>query len=276
MGKSFISYARKDREYAERLAGDLERNGVEVWLDSRSLMPGQNWRHEVTEAIRECDYFITLLSKSSVSGRGFVQKEVKIALEVLDEFPISDSFIIPVRLEECQPADERLRDLHWVDLFLSYRKGLVAILNVLKPPGHLARTAAETMDPAQPNQLGPNGYPIGYTEEGDKVEWLPDDEPPMILRRNDEAILREYNQHHDKVWWNRHQYLLQKEKGSKEPMTEKRRAIMERAQQNARRIEEKYGRESLWCNDFEFGLLCGRMSALSWVLGDEWESSLDT
>jgi len=130
--KVFVSYAKEDYKVAKKIYDDLKRIGISPWLDTEDLKPGQNWREGIQLAIKESDYFITLLSTNSISKKGFVQKEQKKAFEILNELPSFEIFIIPVRLNDCNPADEKLQDIHWVDLYPSYDKGLDKIITLFK------------------------------------------------------------------------------------------------------------------------------------------------
>ncbi|MHC4478849.1 MAG: toll/interleukin-1 receptor domain-containing protein [Planctomycetota bacterium] len=127
----FLSYAHEDHQAAFRLYGDLRKAGLNVWFDRESLLPGQNWEKEVRKAIRGSRYFLALLSSHSVTKRGFVQKEIASALEILTEFPESETFVIPLRLNACVPSHEKLKELHWTDMFPSWENAIKKILAVL-------------------------------------------------------------------------------------------------------------------------------------------------
>ena len=129
--KVFISYAREDEADARRLYEDLKKAGVVPWMDKMDIIPGQNWKLMINEAIRGSDYFIALLSSSSVSKKGYVQKELNYALSVLEAMPPNEIYIVPVRLDKCEVLHEKMRDIHWVDLFSDYGDGLKRILIAL-------------------------------------------------------------------------------------------------------------------------------------------------
>jgi hypothetical protein len=100
-------------------------------MDVIDLIPGQDWQVETRNAIRSCSYFLLLLSQKSVTKRGFVQREVREAMDISLELPPGQIFLIPVRLEQCEPNDERIKKLQWVDLFPSWETGIQRLLTAV-------------------------------------------------------------------------------------------------------------------------------------------------
>jgi hypothetical protein len=129
--------------------------------------------------------------------------------------------------------------------------------------------------------VGPNGHPVGYDMEGNFVEWLPDQEDetgtasphPMILRRSDASILAEHKECWDRVWYVRHKVGMQEVAEGKTTIDPE---ILKGALKGAHRVEQTYGTDTLCLSDWEYGCVSGKLSALSWLLGSEWEESLDT
>lgn len=99
-----------------KLYESLRADGFSPWLDEEDLVPGQDWVLEISKAVRISDVVVVCLSRASATKAGYVQKEIKSALDVADEQPEGAIFIIPLRLEECD-VPIRLQQWHWVDLF---------------------------------------------------------------------------------------------------------------------------------------------------------------
>ena len=97
------------RQVYDRLRDD----GVVPWLDEKNILPGQDWDAEIRKAVRNSHAILVCLSSKSVNKEGYLQREIRFALDVADEKPDGTIFIIPVKLDDCEIPD-RLQKLQFV------------------------------------------------------------------------------------------------------------------------------------------------------------------
>lgn len=127
--KVFLCHASADKPKVRELYRTLKRRGVQPWLDAENLIPGQNWEVEIPKAILSADAIIICLSPNSVDKEGYVQKEIKFALDKALEMPEGRIFIIPAKLEECN-LPFSLRPYQAVNLY--EKEGNTRLMKALK------------------------------------------------------------------------------------------------------------------------------------------------
>jgi hypothetical protein len=136
----FISYVRENQDQVDRLCQDLERHGVNVWLDRNNIKPGARWRAAIQEAIRNGNFFIACFSDEYTSKtKSYMNEELTLATEELRQYASDREWFIPVLLSECDVparsigAGETLLDINWVPLYENWEAGIQRILSVIKP-----------------------------------------------------------------------------------------------------------------------------------------------
>jgi hypothetical protein len=85
-------------------------------MDEKDIHPGEKWESAIQSAIRHSDFVLVCLSANSINKRGFIQKEIKYALDIWQEKLEIDIFLIPIRLEDCE-VPISLHSFQWLDLF---------------------------------------------------------------------------------------------------------------------------------------------------------------
>lgn len=128
----FVAYAKEDGETADRLYQMLEGAGFAPWMDRYKLLPGQRWRQALRRAVDDSDYFVACFSSRSVNKRGGFQQELREALQCALEIPLGQTYLIPVRLDECAVPEEIQREVQYVDLFPSFGRGFERIVETIR------------------------------------------------------------------------------------------------------------------------------------------------
>jgi HEAT repeat protein len=103
----FISYARADRAWAERLDRELSALGHACWRDIRDLRDGEDFTGEIESAIRRSSHFVVCLT-TDVAERAdsFVRREIQYALNRSDRSQRERGQRTPLILPIVMPGGE--------------------------------------------------------------------------------------------------------------------------------------------------------------------------
>ena len=107
----FFSYASPDRDRVIPFYDFLLSKGFSPWMDTIKLLPGQNWEFEIIKAIDSAFLIVIFISANSVNRTGYVQKELRIALNKLQERPFNHIYLVPVILDRSVSVPQQLADL---------------------------------------------------------------------------------------------------------------------------------------------------------------------
>src|SRR6266849_1324383 len=122
----FISYCREDRPFVDRLLKKLAKLPVQPWQDVQELVVGQDWRHDIDQALRNCSLLLLVLSKISRHSP-YVNYEWAFAMG-------AGARVVPI-LREAVPLHPRLDGIQYID-FTKPGKRWLRLLDALKRTLH--------------------------------------------------------------------------------------------------------------------------------------------
>lgn len=115
--KVFLCHTSADKPTVRELYQRLLTEGwINAWLDEEKLLPGQDWSVEIEKAVESTDTVIVCLSKSSLTREGYVQRELRLVLDIALTKPEETIYVIPLRLDKCE-VPRRLRGSEYADYF---------------------------------------------------------------------------------------------------------------------------------------------------------------
>ncbi|SPA00496.1 conserved hypothetical protein [Cupriavidus taiwanensis] len=141
----FLSYGSPDLAQARTLYNRLKSRGLNVWFDKEELLPGQRWDFEIKRALRQSDIVLFLISSTSIERRGYVQREMKLAISHLEEKLPGDIYAIPILLDSRVKLEAPLSDIQYISAEeAGFEEVLVSAIE--KQLGNLGRDLTQTED----------------------------------------------------------------------------------------------------------------------------------
>ena len=113
----FISYSSKDEKIAETIYQALETRGLDCWIASRDVRPGENFQEAIVKALRSANVML-LVFTSNANNSDEIKKELVLAGR-------NSVTVVPVRVEDVAPNDAFTYEFatrQWIDLFTDWER----------------------------------------------------------------------------------------------------------------------------------------------------------
>jgi hypothetical protein len=105
----FLSYAREDSDLAARLYDALLKSHFEPWLDTESLIGGDEWDRRIQDELEATDFTLVLYTPALCrKADSYVNKEIALARS--RALSVRGSFLIPLRTADIA-LEDRVREL---------------------------------------------------------------------------------------------------------------------------------------------------------------------
>jgi TolB-like protein len=178
----FLSYASEDRRAAQLIRDALPTFGLEVWYDESALDGGDAWDQKIRRQIRECDYFMPVISaQTEARAEGYFRREWRLAAERTLDMADDRTFLLPIVIDDTTQGGARVPEkfltVQWMRLpggrptpaLEALCRRLVRGRDDAPQPAGGAAAAA----PKQSRRPVARGYPeIPREEPGQKLRFL--------------------------------------------------------------------------------------------------------
>lgn len=108
MNQLFISYSRKDTDFARKLTTRFEAENIKAWVDWQDIPPSTDWRKEIQTGIEEADIFLFVISPDSIKST--------VCEEEMAHAVLNGKRMIPViaRDIDAKEAPAAITHLNWI------------------------------------------------------------------------------------------------------------------------------------------------------------------
>ncbi len=108
----FISYSKKDKQWADAACAVLERHWIRCWIAPRDVIPGTEWGAAIISGLDSSKIVVVIFSNYA-NQSAQVRREVERAIG-------KGMIVLPFRVEDVKPAgamEYALSNTHWLDGF---------------------------------------------------------------------------------------------------------------------------------------------------------------